>query len=114
MSSYKTQQHRLVHHGRAFHFVSYEGQAADEKHQQPATPPSWYVMLGGKRWIVVPQLADLTPAELDRVFMAWLEAHVFGDAPSVQSQQPAPAGAATLAGPAEAIRSAIPAVARRA
>jgi hypothetical protein len=113
MSSYKTQQHRLVHRGRAFHFVSYEGQAADEKHQQPATPPSWYVMLGGKRWVVAPQVGDPSPAELDVAFAEWLESHVFGDTQAVQSQQPAAAGAATLAGPAEALRSAIPAAGPR-
>jgi hypothetical protein len=108
MSSYKTQQHRLVHRGRTFHFVSYEGQRADEKRQQEATPPSWYLMLAGKRWMVLPQLDDTGPAELDRLFGEWLESHVFGDMPAVQSNQPPSVGAATLAGPAEALRSAMP------
>ena len=88
MSSYKTQQHRLVHRGRTFHFVSYEGQPADEKHQQPAQPPSWYLMLAGKRWIVLPQASEIDAAELDRQFAAWLEAHVFTETRAVQSQQP--------------------------
>ena len=108
MSSYRTQQHRLVHRGQSFHFVSYEGQPADEKSHQPEMLPSWYLMLAGKRWMVTPQAGDTTPAELDRQFGEWLEAHVFSGAPAVQSQQPPSAGAATLAGPAEALRVAIP------
>lgn len=76
MSSYKTQQHRLLHHGRTFHFVSYEGQAADVKRQQVEAPASWYVMLGGKRWVVFPQLVEVEPAELDRQFGDWLDVHI--------------------------------------
>lgn len=110
MSAYKTQQHRLVHRGRSFHFVSYEGRPADVKRQQPEMPPTWYLMLAGKRWMVSPQAGEITPAELDRQFGEWLDAHVFSGAPALlQSQQPPSAGAASLAGPAEALRSAIPA-----
>jgi hypothetical protein len=29
MSAYRNQQHRLVHRGKEFHFVSYEGLPAD-------------------------------------------------------------------------------------
>ena len=110
MSGYRTQQHRLVRRGRSFHFVSYEGQPADVKRQRPEMPPTWYLMLAGKRWIVGPQLGETAPAELDREFGEWLDTHVLSGAPAVQSQQPAfaSAGAATLAGPAEALRSAIP------
>ena len=108
MSSYKTQQHRLLHRGRTFHFVSYEGQPADEKRHQLETPPTWYLMLAGKRWMVSPQVGETAPAELDRQFGEWLDAHVFSGAPAVQSQQPSGPGAATLAGPAEASRTAIP------
>jgi len=114
MSAYRTQQHRLIHRGRAFHFVSYEGQSADEKHQRREMPPSWYLMLAGKRWEVIPQVAETSPAELERQFGDWLDAHVFGGAPAVQSEQPLSTGAATLAGPAEALRVAIPAEGARA
>jgi hypothetical protein len=108
MSGYKTQQHRLVRSGRSFHFVSYEAQPADVKRLQPETPASWYVMLAGKRWMVGPQLEELAPAELSHQFEEWLDAHVLGASPAVQSCQPAlSVGAATLAGPAEALRSAI-------
>jgi hypothetical protein len=111
MSAYKTQQHRLVHRGRSFHFVSYEGRPADVKHQQPEMPPTWYLMLAGKRWMVSPQGAETEPAELDHQFGEWLDTHVFSGAPAVQSQQPPSAGAASLAGPAEALWSAIPSAA---
>ena len=82
MSSYKTQQHRLVHRGRPFHFVSYEGQAADMKRQTAAVPPTWYVMLAGKRWAVVTQAAEVEPAELERQFAVWLDENVFSAAPA--------------------------------
>ncbi len=82
MSSYRTQQHRLVHRGQTFHFVSYEGQPFDEKRHQPEVPPSWYLMLAGKRWMVGPQGAETVPEELDRRFGAWLDEHVFGEGPS--------------------------------
>jgi len=108
MSSYKTQQHHLVHRGQSFHFVSYEGQPADEKRHQLEMPPSWYLMLAGKRWMVSPQVGETAPVELYRQFEEWLDAHVFSGAPAVQSQQPPSPGAATLAGPAEALRAAIP------
>jgi hypothetical protein len=108
VSGYKTQQHRLVRAGRTFHFVSYEGQPADLKRQQAETPDSWYLMLAGKRWIVIPQIGETAAADLDRLFGEWLESHVFSGTPAVQSQQPASTGAATLAGPAEALRVAVP------
>jgi hypothetical protein len=108
MNSYKTQQHRLVRRARSFHFVSYEGSPADPKGQLPETPPSWYLMLAGKRWRVMSEVAGIAPAELDRQFGEWLDERVFDGTPAVQSQQPPSPGAATLAGPAEALRSAIP------
>ena len=108
MSSYKTQQQHVVREGRSFHFVSYEGQPADVKGQQQAMPASWYLMLAGKRWMVMPEVAGTAPAELECQLSEWLEAHVLNSAPAVQSQQPPSPGAATLAGPAEALRAAIP------
>jgi hypothetical protein len=104
MNTYKTQQHHLVHRGHSFHFVSYEGQPADEKRHQPEMLPSWYLMLAGKRWMQV---------ELDRQFGEWLDGHVLSSAPAVQSQQPPSAGAATLTGPAEALLAAIPSAGAR-
>jgi hypothetical protein len=57
---------------------------------------------------VGPQVADALPSELDRQFGQWLDEHVFRGAPAVQSPQAPVAGAATLAGPAEAARVAVP------
>lgn len=82
VSAYKTQQHRLEHRGRTFHFVSYEAQIANAKHQQAAMPPTWYVMLGGKRWVVAEQVGATDAAELDRQFGAWLDANVFSAEPA--------------------------------
>jgi hypothetical protein len=108
VSAYKTQQHRLVCRGRTYHFVSYEGTPADVKRQQPELPAAWFLMLAGKRWMVAPQVGETAPAELDRQFGEWLESHVFGGGPAVRSQVPPSIGAASLAGPAEALRTAIP------
>lgn len=78
VSAYKTQQHRLEHRGRTFHFVSYEAQVANEKHQQVAMPPTWYLMLDGKRWPVAEQAGEPPEtAELERQFGVWLDEHVF-------------------------------------
>ena len=87
MSAYRTQQHRLVHRGLSYHFVSYQGQPADEAKQQPEVPASWYLMLAGKRWMVGPQV-EATAEDLDRQFAAWLDAHVLNNGPQLQSQQP--------------------------
>lgn len=103
MSGYQTQQHRLVHQGRSFRLVSYEGHLADAKHQQSEMPPTWYLMRSGKRLVVNPQVGETAPMELDRQVGKWLDAHVFGGALAVQSQQPPSVGAATLAGREEAL-----------
>jgi hypothetical protein len=84
MSGYKTQQHHLVRQGRSFHFVSYEGRPADLKRQLPEEPPCWYLMLAGKRWMVMPQGAETAPEELDRRFGEWLDGRGFGGAPETQ------------------------------
>jgi hypothetical protein len=77
VSAYKTQQHRFAHRGRTFHFVSYEGQAADVKRQTDAAPPMWYLMLDGKRWAVLEQSGADQLTELEPLFADWLDAHVF-------------------------------------
>jgi len=113
MTSYKTQQHRLVHRGRTFHFVSYDGTPANEKRHEVETGPTWHLMLAGKRWMVGAQAAETAPEELDRQFAAWLDSHVFAGAPAGPFVEPrVSAGAATLAGPAEALRAIGPPVQR--
>ncbi len=81
--AYKTDQHRLLYRGRTFHFVSYEGLLANANKEQVATPPTWFLMNGGKRWAVMPQVPDQPPAELDEHLSRWLDEHVFQLAPVV-------------------------------
>jgi hypothetical protein len=71
------EQRRLVHRGREFHFVSYDGQPANEKRGQAATAPAWWLMGAGTRWEVAPFQFGQSQEELDRVFTRWLDAHVF-------------------------------------
>ncbi|MBL8985438.1 MAG: hypothetical protein SFV24_12100 [Gemmatimonadales bacterium] len=78
MSSYKTAQRRVRYRGRDFHFVSYEGRNADPARAQEAIPPTWFLMSGGKRWVVGPQQPDQTPADLDQQLARWLDENIFG------------------------------------
>lgn len=78
---YKTDQCHLVHRGRAFHFVSYEGQLANPSRQQAATPATWFLMNAGKRWAVMPEVPDQGRAELDELLGHWLDEHVFSGGP---------------------------------
>jgi len=77
MGKYTVEQHRLTHRGREFHFVSYEGQVANEKRKQPAIAPAWFLMNAGRRWEVVPHLPGQNEEELQRMFTDWLETNVF-------------------------------------
>ncbi|HEX9165796.1 MAG TPA: hypothetical protein VF862_07775 [Gemmatimonadales bacterium] len=77
MSAYRNQQHRLVHRGKEFHFVSYEGLPADVKTARPAGEPMWYLITAGKRWACIPFEPGQDEAGLDRVLVGWLEANVF-------------------------------------
>lgn len=77
VSSYKIEQRRLSHRGREFHFVSYDGQPANERRGEVATPPMWYLMNEGKRRPVVPQIGGQDPVELDSTLLRWLEEQVF-------------------------------------
>ena len=75
--AYKTDQHRLVHRGRSFHFVSYEGVLANPSKELIATPATWFLMNGGKRWAVMPQVLDQEATDLDTHLGLWLDEHVF-------------------------------------
>jgi hypothetical protein len=81
MSAYKTEQHRLVHRGREFHFVTYEGHPANPAKGEPAMVASWFLMNAGKRQLVMPQTAGQEPEELGRLFTKWLDAHAFAPTP---------------------------------
>lgn len=82
MPKHAMEQRRLAYRGREFHFVSYEGQPANPRRNEPATEAAWWLMSAGKRWEVTPWRPDQTEPELDRLFTEWLEANVF------QSREP--------------------------
>ena len=50
MSSFKSQQCRLMIHERTFHFVSYEAVPANVSRNEPAQPSRWYLMAAGRRF----------------------------------------------------------------
>ena len=75
MSRYKNEQHSLSHNGRTFHFISYEGQTAGPK-GLAATPPSWFLVSAGKRWMVMPQVPDQSEEDLNRLLTEWLDVNV--------------------------------------
>jgi hypothetical protein len=78
VSSYKSEQRRLVHRGREFHFVSYEGRPANERKGETALPAMWFLMSEGKRTAVMPQVAGQETTVLDLHLLEWLDEHVFG------------------------------------
>ncbi|HSE50915.1 MAG TPA: hypothetical protein VLB00_01910 [Gemmatimonadales bacterium] len=77
MSAYKIEQKRLVHRGREFHFVSYEGVLANPSKSVPAAPAGWYLMQSGKRISVMPQVLDQSPEAVDESLIKWLDRNVF-------------------------------------
>ncbi len=81
MSGYKTDQRRVVHRGREFHFVSYEGHSADPAKDRSAVPATWFLMSAGKRWEVGPQIAGQETADLQARLVQWLDEHIFGPGP---------------------------------
>lgn len=72
-----SEQRRLHHRGRGFHFVSYDGVEANPKRAREATAPAWWLMSAGTRWEVMPYHPDWDAEELDRALTAWLDANVF-------------------------------------
>jgi hypothetical protein len=77
VSSYKSEQRRLVYRGREFHFVSYEGRVANVRRGEDALPAMWFLMSEGKRQQVMPQTLGQDVAAIDRALVAWLNEHVF-------------------------------------
>lgn len=84
MSSFKMEQKRLTHRGREFHFVSYEGVLANPVKALPATPAAWFLMQGGKRWMVMPLVRDQAPEAVDKGLIQWLESHIFHPTPAIR------------------------------
>lgn len=85
MGKFTVEQRRLTHRGTAFHFVSYEGQPGNPKREQPPTQPAWFLMREGRRWEVTPHEPGQEGEELDRLFVDWLDLHVFGTEPPPQN-----------------------------
>ena len=77
MAKLTVEQHRLTHRGRSFHFVSYEGQPANPKRNVDAVEPSWFLMMAGKRFQVMPHTPGQDEGELTRLFTEWLDEHAF-------------------------------------
>lgn len=77
MSNYKTDQCRILHRGKEFHFVSYEGQEANEVKKVIAAPAMWYLMRAGHRHAVMPQVVGQEALERDRLLAEWLDVEVF-------------------------------------
>lgn len=76
----KTEQHRIILHGRELHFVAYEGVPANARRREPAIPPMWYLMSGGKRHRVMEYLIGQPAAEVDGALRQWAEENAFGPA----------------------------------
>lgn len=77
MAAYQNKQRYVIHRGREFHFVSYEGTRADPRRNVDATPPTWFLLSAGKRWAVMPHVADQPDDDVDAALVAWLESAVF-------------------------------------
>lgn len=79
MAAYRNVQRHIVHRGREFHFVSYEGTPADARREVEATPPTWFLLNAGKRWPVMPHDIDESEEDVERRLIAWLDSNVFND-----------------------------------
>lgn len=89
VSSYKTHQLHVIHRGRRFHFVSYEGIHADPARSRLGSPPTWYLMAAGKRVEVMPE-SEVAPDDLEGMLIAWLEEHVFNETGVAEVPAPPP------------------------
>ncbi len=84
MSNFKSEQRRIVHRGREFHFVSYEGRLASERRKEEAMPPMWYLMSEGKRCPVMPHVPGQEALELDNALIQWVDDNAFATRPRAQ------------------------------
>lgn len=79
MSNYKTDQHRIVHRGRNFHFVSYDAQIGNPRTGQAPTPATWFLMASGKRWPALAQVPNQEPEVVIRALTRWLDQNIFAE-----------------------------------
>jgi hypothetical protein len=80
MATHKPEQLRITLHGRELHFVAYEGIPANVRRGEPAVPPTWYLMSGGKRHRVMEYLIGQPVAERDNALRQWAEENALGPA----------------------------------
>ncbi|MGH7528061.1 MAG: hypothetical protein ACREMX_15310 [Gemmatimonadales bacterium] len=78
MSGYKIEQHRVTWRGRNFHFVSYDGEPANLRRDQPAVPAMWYLMGPAKRWPVMPQVVGQSDDAVVQALLGWLKEQGLG------------------------------------
>ncbi len=88
MASFKPQQRHLSIQGRSFHFVSYEGKAANSRGPEPAEPPMWYLMVEGHRCPAIPCDPAVTPEDLDAALATWVAGHALGPAAGLDRMGP--------------------------
>ncbi len=88
MSAFKPQQRHLTIQGRIFHFVSYEGQAANATRNQEERPDMWYLMVEGRRCPVSPCDATQTEVEVDQFLARWATDNAIGPAATTRSEAP--------------------------
>lgn len=77
MATFRHEQHRITHRGRAFHFVSYEATTANPAKKIEELPDTWFLVSSGNRWPAIPHVPGQPAAELDTLLIAWLENVVF-------------------------------------
>ena len=99
MSAFKSQQRLLNIRGRAFHFVSYEGQPANAKRGEEASPAMWYLMVEGRRCPALVWEQNQSLDDVDRDLTKWAAENAFG---SIES--PAPTTGSNRNGPVEQTR----------
>ena len=78
MPAFKSQRRLLTIRGRAFHFASFKGRAANIKRCQLPFPAMWYLMVGDRRCPVFPYDSTQGSAALDAALLAWAEDNALG------------------------------------
>jgi len=77
MATFRHEQHRVTHRGRAFHFVSYEATTANPNKHIEELPDTWFLVSSGNRWPAIPHVPGQPITDLESQLVAWLEQVVF-------------------------------------
>jgi hypothetical protein len=70
-------QRRVLHRGREFHFVAYPATPGNISRKQEPVPAGWFLMMAGRRRLVVPEVAGQPVSDLEGQLVAWLDAYAF-------------------------------------